>query len=120
MSKSDLSKFGVSPPSVVRKAVSGKHECNVCAECGRVVGGRPTCVRIQKPTIPDDEVAEAIGDELVTHGWVCERHSYRVIHPVPTGADGSGVGPGWTGIRVEFADGMYRYVATPEREVSGE
>jgi hypothetical protein len=119
MNRSGLGRYGVSSQTVLRERTEDDEGYLICPECGTPVGNSLGSHEVARPEIVDDDLADAIGDVLVTHGWVCDRHpGYEVVMPTPVGSLSveRAVHPGWVGVRVRFADGFVRTVATPEKE----
>ena len=113
-----LGRYGVVSPTIVREPSRDTQNIPVCAECGHPVAKSKGSHRIAKPELVDDDLAAAL-EELITHGWRCDRHSYEVVMPAHAhGPDADGMIDGWVGVELEFADGHTRYVPTPEREVN--
>lgn len=120
MNRSGLGRYGVSSKTVLRERTEDDDGYLICPECGTPVGNSLGSHEVARPEIVDDELADAIGDVLVTHGWVCDRHpGYEVVMPTPVGSLSveEAVNSGWVGVRVQFADGFVRTVATPEKEI---
>jgi hypothetical protein len=92
---------------------------HICAECGTPIEGSKGSHVVQRPDLVSDEVADVAGKRLVVFGFVCKRHTTPVVHPQPTNRYAANVndGRGWTGVRLEFADGIVRWVAVPKVEV---
>jgi len=119
LSRSRLGEFGIVPPTIVRQPATTNASIHLCAECGAPVEGTKGSHLVRKPVLVDDEISACVGDELVVYGFVCARHRADVVHPLPTNADAGNVnsGHGWTGVHLEFSDGVVRWVAVPEAEV---
>jgi hypothetical protein len=106
------------PPTTLRRPATDSEDLKICPECGRPVAETKGSQRVEWPTVDSDQIDT---EELVTHGWKCNRHTSRVVLPViVTGPDARSFVDGWIGVRVEFADGSKHYIPVPEREVSGE
>lgn len=106
--------FGVAPRDVLRAPTRTHSGEVVCPECGCPLGGTKGNQRLNNPRLVDDTEIGA----FVTIGHRCDRHAYDVIIPVRCdGPTARNYPDGWQGVRVEFADGMVRWVAVPDKEV---
>ena len=118
MSRANLGRFGVVPPTVVREPARDNQDIPICPECGHPVVKSKGSQRIEKPDLVHVALAAAFG-ELITFGWRCERHPYEIVLPMRLGGeDASAFVDGWTGVEIRFTDDHVRHVATPEREVT--
>jgi len=92
---------------------------HICAECGTPVEGSRGSHVVHRPNLVSDEVADTAGRRLVVYGYVCDRHTAPVVLPYPTNRYAANVngGDGWTGVQLEFSNGVVRWVAVPEAEV---
>jgi len=118
MSRAGLQRYGVMPPTVVREPATDAEGVRICAECGHPVAKTKGSHLIAKPDLIHPRLAVAF-DDLVTHGWKCERHPYEIVMPMRVGGSDAGAFvDGWTGVEIRFSDGHIRHIATPEREVS--
>lgn len=109
-----LADYGVAPRDVLRAPTRDHSGQVICPECGCPLGGTKGSQRLVNPLLVD-EIEIAV---FVTLGYRCDRHPYDVI--IPTQCKGKRAGnypAGWVGVRVEFADGVVRWVAVPEKEV---
>lgn len=117
-SRKGLSRFGVSPPTPVRNPARDNDDLTVCPECGAPVGKSKSAHRIEHPTVLEDEIDDAIGDDLVTFGWKCDRHNPAVVLPMHAGGIGSpAMRDGWSSVRVEIAGAPDRHIPVPEPEL---
>ncbi|WP_081638783.1 hypothetical protein [Salinarchaeum sp. Harcht-Bsk1] len=104
-----LSRYGVEAPTVVRAPTTDADGLKICPECGAPIGGTLGTQRIAHPTIRDDLEA----DELVTHGYRCNRHPSWVVLP----SHPNELPDGWASVEIDLADGRSRPVPVPQAEV---
>lgn len=104
-----LRRYGVEAPTVVRAPTTDGDGNASCPECGKLVGATRGTQRIAYPTILDDLEA----DDLVVHGYRCERHPAWVVLP----SRPSELPSGWRAVEIELADGRPRAVPVPAAEV---
>lgn len=122
MNRKGLGRWGVAAKTVLRERTTDSEGLLICPECGHPVGNSLGSHEVARPEVVDNDIADTIGDVLITHGWACDRHpGYQVVCPTPVGSLSveRAVHPGWVGVRVKMADGFVRTVATPEKEVTG-
>lgn len=115
MSDSGLRAFGVEPSTAVRLPTTDKDGQHRCAECAHPIEKTKGTPRVAFPDVEDDDMADAIGQSIVTIGWVCGRHAGRVVHPQTSIPDSDG--KGWTGVDIRYADDVVRTMPVPVREV---
>lgn len=107
---SRLRRFGVESPTTVRAPTFGTDGLAHCPECGKLVETSRGTQRVAHPTVLEEI---DLGDEIVVHGWRCERHPSWVVLPSHPDA----LPEGWVGVEIELADGRGRAVPVPAEEV---
>ena len=116
--RSGLGRFGVTPAPIVRTPAQNPDGTVICPECGNSVDSSRGTHQVRRPTFADHALQESFDDPLFVHGWLCIRHQYDVIIPVPCrGSDASNLASGWVGVRLVFADEIVRWVPTPQKEL---
>lgn len=119
--RSGLGRFDITPAAVVRKPARNPDGSVICPECGKSVTDKRGTHHIRRPDIADRGLREQLEEPLLVHGWLCVRHQYDVIIPVNCrGQEASNLPKGWVGVRLVFADGLVRWVATPKRELKAQ
>jgi len=108
---SGLGRFGVTPRTPIRQhATDG--DLRICAECGHPIGATQGPQRVAHPDLVDQQLANALGDQLIVFGWRCVNHQTPVVAPLVCDPNADSVTPPidadsadrWTGVRLRFAD----------------
>lgn len=111
---SGLARFGVASQTILREPTRDRRErMEICPEDGSPVSRSIGPQRIHHPDVLPEDVEER-PEQLVAFGWRCDRHSYDVVMPLPSGDPR--VPDDWPdrGVRVELADGRVREIAARE------
>ena len=118
MSGTGLGRYGVRPRTVLRTPTRNREGDVICPECGIPIHDSKGSHLISTKVLVNSELAHVAGNEVPTHGWVCERHVYPLVVPFSIGDhDASAFVDGWIGLRAQFADEEIRYIPVPAREV---
>lgn len=117
--KTGLGRYGVHERTVVRQPARSRGLV-VCSECGTVVAGTRGTQHLTGSVIVDSTpgVQAALADDnrLPTLGWRCRQHTSPVVIPESV-SKGAPQYPGWTTVKVYYADDAVRYAPVPEKEV---
>ena len=111
MSRTGLGRYGVVPRTVLRAPTRDADGVRICPECGDPIETTKGTQMVSTTLLVDAGLAAGLDEQVPTHGWACERHSYPLV--TPTRADL----PGWVPVEARYGDGEIRAIPVPQKEV---